>query len=69
LQDNDSDFLYPFASELYGSYQKASVGVHFIFVVSVQGKKIKKKQKEGRKFLKKRKIENEKKKVEKKKKV
>jgi hypothetical protein len=68
LQDNDSDFLYPFASELYGSYQKASVGVHFIFVVSVQGKKIKK-QKEGRMFLKKRKIENEKKKVEKTKKV
>ena len=45
------------------------MGVHFIFVVSVQGKKIKKKHKEGRKFLKKRKIENEKKKVEKKKKV
>ena len=42
------------------------MGVHFIIVVSVQGKKIKK-QKEGRKFLKKRKIENEKKKVEKKK--
>jgi hypothetical protein len=49
LQDNDSDFLYPFASELYGSYQKASVGVHFIFVVSVQGKKIKKKTKRRKK--------------------
>jgi hypothetical protein len=46
LQDNDSDFLCPFASELYDSYQKASVGVHFIFVVSVQGKKIKYKKKE-----------------------
>ena len=39
LQDNDSDFLCFLLWELYSSYQKASVGEHFIFVVIVKKKK------------------------------
>jgi len=38
LQDNDSDFLCSLLWELYSSYQKASVGEHFIFVVIVKKK-------------------------------
>ena len=65
LQDDDSDFLCPFASDLYGSIPKGKCGGTFYFVVFICSKKEKKnqKQKEGIKFLKEKKIEKKEKKM------
>jgi hypothetical protein len=64
LQDDDSDFLCPFASDLFGSLLKGKCGGAFYFCCICLKKKIKNKTKEESSSRKKK--ENEKKKVEKK---
>ena len=67
LQDDDSDFLCPFASDLFGSLLKGKCGGALYFCCIYSEKK-KSKTKRKKKVPQENKIENEKKKVEKKKK-